>query len=491
MAQDTVLPFDRDLPLKRRIDSPSAINGNHLLDQPIATMCFQPPLSISLGLHLQDWHFLKESAQAHAELVEERQFYSLATSFLPSWVHLVGERTHRSAKMSAEALYPKSAEVYKPLHFLVPWRCEPELFTRAKDLHPGFNGELKSCNAMLFNEVLTYVAIDILHSLFPDNGKHRFYTRPPIGYGLVAFPHVGYFVAVEWVGKLFLTPVTKPFVLGSEDHKAAVERLEDVQYDAYVELPASGGSWRTSKEGDTKLLVKWCATPVNGHFYKILYCERYDGLAVQSSTTRWRDLYRVYARYSEAFKMSSTDRPHALLPARLLFGVSAVLVEMTWAEGVEAQRDWHGDESLVLQVASAIAWLARNKLLYCDPRPPNILVDGIKAYLVDYDDMVLVDRIPKSYDELRSMLEQVADARGERKEVYTLSFEEASPLINQVDYLLKASRSEAAVAQCDHGCASSACEVSSGSSQCEAQLGVDHRRTKRARMLSDNQQAHV
>lgn len=460
---DLEFPFESYVPLKKKIDSPSVAKGNHLLDQPIAAICFCPPLSIPSSVDLNDWPLVDTCAQ---DLVEEKQFYSTATRFVPSWVDVVGTRTSSSAKMSAEALYPTWTNVYKPLHFTVPWRCEPELFTRAKVSHPGFNGELKSCNEMVYNEALTYVMMDMLHSLFPDNGKHRFYSTPPIGYGLIGFPHVGYFMAVEWLGKLFMTPVTKPFLLGTADHKAAMEALPDVCFDEFVEVSATGGSWHHFHD-DRKLLVKWSARAVDSHFYKIIYCEKYDGFGAGGALTRWRDLYRVYARYSEVVNRSS-DHPHALVPARLLFGVSAVLVDMEWVEGVPATDDWGQNDSLVFQVATAITWLAQRKLLYCDARPPNILLREEVAHLIDYDDMILVEEVPKSYDQFRSLLEQVAEHRGQSKADYTLSFEEAPKLRAKVDELLRQSSAERS------------CENMDNSSM-DAQLDVDARLTKRAR----------
>lgn len=388
---------------------------------------------------MSEWPSIETPGEIHADLVDEGQFYSVATTFVPSWVELVRVR-NKSARMSAEALHPTSATVYQPLHFTVPWRCEPELFVKAKPQHPGFNGELKGCPGMVYNEVLTYVVIDMLSSLFPNNGKHRFYSRPPIGYGLVAFPHVGYFLAVEWVGKLFLTPVTKPFLLGTSDHKAAVEGLTDVQYDTFVEVEASGGQWADYTDGEA-LLVKWTGQPVDNRFYKIVYCEKYDGFGAHGATTRWRDLYHVYSRYSEVVTGES-DHPPSLVPARLLFGVSAVLVDMAWVKGTEAKADWERNESFVLQIAAAIVWLAQKKLLYCDARPPNILVEGESAYLIDYDDMIIAEDIPKSYAHFRSQVEQVAEQRGQGKEVYTLSFENAPKLLNKVDELLRSASME-------------------------------------------------
>ncbi|KAL3895673.1 MAG: hypothetical protein SGPRY_013455, partial [Prymnesium sp.] len=436
LLQTSALPFEDQVPNKKRIDSPSTVWGRCLLDDRIATLCDWPPLSIASRVDCVEWPLLEGPIQTPACLVEEKQFYSVATRFVPSWVEVVGARTSSSTNMSAAALHPASEDVYKPLHFTVPWRCEPELFTRAKEKHPGFNGgELKSCEKTIYNEVLTYVVLDMLSSLFPDNGKLRFYSTPPIGYGLIGFPHIGYFVALEWIGKLFMTPVSKPFLLGSEDHRAAVEALEDVHFDDFVEVAASGGLWHHVDDW-ADVLVKYCAQAIDKRFYKIIFCKKFDSFGKHGAAMLWRDLYRTYAQYAEAVTNSS-NLPASLVPAQLRFGVGAVLVDMEWVEGEEADEDWDEDDQLVLQVASAIVWLAQNKLLYCDPRPPNILINNSSAYLIDYDDMVVVEEVPSSFEQFKLQLEEVAGKRGQDKARFTLSFQAAPKLLKKVDELLQ------------------------------------------------------
>jgi len=72
----------------------------------------------------------------------------------------------------------------------------------------------------LYDQLVTYVTLGIVGSMFVavPEGRRRFFTRPPVGYGLAALAHVGYVVAVEWVGRLFVSVVSQPFFLGSPEH---------------------------------------------------------------------------------------------------------------------------------------------------------------------------------------------------------------------------------------------------------------------------------
>jgi len=111
----------------------------------------------------------------------------------------------------------------------------PELLTSSRNFHPGFNGEVKSAisrgepSPNMFDELLTYVFLGTAASLFGDvpAGHRRFFSYPPVGFGLAAFPHVGYLVAVEWIGRLFVSVVSRPFFLGSPEHEAAIAALPD------------------------------------------------------------------------------------------------------------------------------------------------------------------------------------------------------------------------------------------------------------------------
>jgi len=88
----------------------------------------------------------------------------------------------------------------------------------------------------MFDELLTYVFLGTAASLFGDvpAGHRRFFSYPPVGFGLAAFPHVGYLVAVEWIGKLFVSVVSQPFFLGSPEHEAAIAALPDRDYSGDV-----------------------------------------------------------------------------------------------------------------------------------------------------------------------------------------------------------------------------------------------------------------
>ena len=97
----------------------------------------------------------------------------------------------------------------------------------------------------MFNEVLTYLILSMLRSLFSGSSSSslRFYANPPVAYGIVSFPHCGYYVGVEWIGKALMYPVTGPFVLGSPGMAEACASLKDVNYSDSVEVSCSGDEW--------------------------------------------------------------------------------------------------------------------------------------------------------------------------------------------------------------------------------------------------------
>ena len=239
-------------------------------------------------------------------------------------------------------------------------------------------------NKLVLQELAQYAAMGMVHSLFPprrdETSPNLFYATPPVGYGLVALPHVGYFVAVEWVGVLFATPVTAPFFLGSPAHKAAVEGLQDYPCPPEpVDVDAMQMSWKLL---DNSVMT----TPmgVDGKFYKLM---PHNIFSPEVRGDRFRALH---ATYSYFFSLcADRELPQSLVKARLLYGQFAVLVEMPFVAGRDATLRDLEDPVVVADLATAIVWLAAVGLKHVDVRLPNIRITDAPrgAVLVDYDDM--------------------------------------------------------------------------------------------------------
>jgi len=352
-------------------------------------------------------------------LFTESTFYRALTLHCPPWVELLAERTSR-AKMNAVAIFgaePPSRRV------ALPWNCEPGIFVRARAGHPGFNAEVKTAgDRRALEEVTMYVAMDMASSLF-RNSDSAYYATPPVGYGLVACAHVGYFVSVEWVGVFHVAPVSEPFFLGSEAHRAAVAALRDVDFGAPVDIGAVAG-WA---HHGTARTVAWTTRPAaaagSGQFLKLIWA---DAFAPAARAARFRQLHEAYAAYARAFADAADPPPRALLPARLLFGQFSVVAELRFFAGgraatAEELTDARGP--VLRKLARAVAWLARHALLHADIRAPNVLVaegggDGeaegegepeegqgeggalLRVALVDYDDVIVLERAPATFAEL-------------------------------------------------------------------------------------------
>ena len=354
----------------------------------------------------------------HEVLLSESNFYSYATHALPLWLSEAHHTIRNSkAEMNAAALYGPPESVVLP-KVVLPWQCKPEVLVGVLQHRSPFCGELKSIDKILFVKVLTYLLFGLAKAFFPSDGSEdppvRFYPRPPTGFALVAFAHVGYLVGCEWIGKLFLAPVSEPFFLASSAHETAVQGLAvDPVFDDFVDISRSSGLWHSwPPVGDWQ--VSWTVAPVDGKFYKLIQCTALDSLPsdAQQPGDGLRALYCTYAEYSKAFAAGSAPGagdpcPSALVGARLLFGAFAVLVEMPWVQGttvsIEELQDPAGPA--LGAVARAVAWLARQGLLYIDLRPQNVLRCGDGGFrLVDYDDVVILPAPLSSANEVAEAL---------------------------------------------------------------------------------------
>jgi hypothetical protein len=210
----------------------------------------------------------------------------------------------------------------------------------------------------------------------------------------------------------------------------------------------SGGDGSSGRLQEPPLppAVTWCISP-SGIFRKLV---RADARSAQE----WSELYAAYAKLAQ-LQAAVAPMPASLVRGvRLLLGAHEALVEMRAVEGREATNDEAtggggaaASAADVLQaVAEAMAWLAARCLLYTDLRGPNVVVregcnsgssrggssggssggggagsssgDGSglpAAWLVDFDDCVVVEEPLGSAEEMRRALARVEDAREARR----------------------------------------------------------------------------
>ncbi len=207
----------------------------------------------------------------------------------------------------------------------------------------------------------------------------QFYTAPPTAFALVAYPHVAYFLALEWVGKVLVSPVSQPFLLGSPQHAAAAAALHQHSYAPPEALDLRQAQpWLRvpGREGHA-----WCVQ--GGTFRKLVRGDANSGQGFAA-------MHAAYAALQQALPRAP---PHLRLPAsvRLLYGLHELLVEMPAVAAVQrtaTEGELQQPGGVVLAaLARTIAWLARQGIICTDLRSPNVLVDAQGLpWLVDYDD---------------------------------------------------------------------------------------------------------
>eukprot|EP00170_Pyropia_yezoensis_P004935 contig_20119_g4949 len=204
------------------VESP-AKRDDTLLTSPYAHFTPEIPLTVNTELtsaHLKSFGKLPDvySAGLEATYLQE------ALRFLPTGVEIAG-RSGGSGKVPASRLF-ESRGCQDPPFVKLPWGCFPELAVRSCRGYPGFNAELKTLPSVAWNEVLTYVTMSMLDSLFPvHDARHVYHFQPPVGYALLAVGGSAFFTAVEWVARLFIGLITEAFALGTEQHKEYVDKL--------------------------------------------------------------------------------------------------------------------------------------------------------------------------------------------------------------------------------------------------------------------------
>ena len=408
---------------------PSPSTGTiNIIDGVFCAIVDRPVAAASLGLSppapsvARAFRALLDAADGDPRaLAPEANFYARAVQPLPSFAERVGGP---AGNVEAAALFTTRSLVTRA--WSLAGACRPELHVRAAvsaehPFRPGFNGEVKSVGATWLEQAVYYTAMDMVRVFFPADeagakpGPRRFFAKPPAGFALVAFPHVGYFVALEWIGVLFVSPASAPFVIGSDEHAAAAAALPDVAYSPPEPL-AAGLPWLTwPLQKPATAAASAAATPqpphecvswslAGGHFRKLVRADA-------RSPARFRALHDAYARLSELTAAAAAPgAPRALAAVaagvRLLYGAHEVMIEMAALSGA---RDANHDEvtcagGLLDAAAAAVVWLARRGLLYTDLRGPNVVVAGDKAWLVDFDDCVVLAEPVRDADAFRQAL---------------------------------------------------------------------------------------
>ena len=396
-----------------------AESRSSLVAQPVSLPTSLPSVSEAFDklLHVarQDHGDENEKAPWRALMVE-RVYYDLATSVLPPFAERMADSV---GKMDATALFSRAGT--KTILWELRGQCEPELHVRGKltddagagtGFVPGYNGELKTAgDVRALDQAVYYAFMDMTRIFFPARTNaqgatiacpRRYFDRPPVAYALLAYPHVGYFVAIEMIGRLFVSPVSAPFFVGSREHADAARALPVVKYAAPVEVPdvETGTSWQNLGLPGRAPHVLW--TVRGDTFLKIVRCTARTGPAFAS-------MYRVYSHLSAI--LSEAGKP-ASLPAsvQLLYGAHEVLLKMTAVHGKHCSNDKDvvTPGRVLACVADAIAWLARHRIVYVDLRGPNVMIpdDAARtpACLVDFDDCMFVDGPVLSLDDYRAHL---------------------------------------------------------------------------------------
>jgi len=271
-------------------------------------------------------------------------------------------------------------------------------------------------------------------SYFVVVGNRAFYKRPPVAFASCVAGVFGTVCVVELVGRLFITPVSRPSFYDSDqwhtmagslpvdpfaardpvvsasaaaapadaaggaaaaaavpdpeepfiiDPERAVWSSHTMDFWAaeveVVKSPSESPS-RSGKTRDTRRVpqyVQWTAVPYSHEgsdlFLKVIDWGVYDAQVL-------REMTAAYARLQACYDDKADRLPSSLVRASMHFGDCRVLVRAPFLTGYAALADANAlttaNESspVVIAVAKALAWLLWHDVVYTDMRAPNVMV---------------------------------------------------------------------------------------------------------------------
>ena len=412
------------------VKSPSS--EDVLLNQRLAIVSFdsgplslQAPVMNPLCAYATEVDSAGENYISNAnDTLREAKYYSLLTKFMPSGITFTERSPISQDTRTLATLYPHAVH-----HSLVniPVGCQPEIFTGVEfgSCKPPFNGELKSMGdgVTLYSEVATYCLGGMVESYFPTDKRarasliFRFYESPPVAFAITGAAYIAHIMLVEWIGQLRILPWSEPFFLASPKHRECISSLDDLQqtvvfqsrYSAFEDFDFNRYSWTNVTKG--RRVTSWAVT--KDMFLKIENVSRDS-----NDEGYFKHLYQVYDRYSALCNNNELIRE--LVPAKLLFGQFTVAVKMPRVGLRDLRLEELLAEHVVAKLARALAFLASHGLFYIDLRAPNVRWGEYKSdgnsksevdiedsiYLVDYDDMVIVEPC-KTFDQFTAQMNKL------------------------------------------------------------------------------------
>eukprot|EP01105_Mastigella_eilhardi_P000235 TRINITY_DN1028_c0_g1_i5.p1 TRINITY_DN1028_c0_g1~~TRINITY_DN1028_c0_g1_i5.p1 ORF type:complete len:569 (+),score=138.12 TRINITY_DN1028_c0_g1_i5:29-1708(+) len=300
----------------------------------------------------------------------EQSFYTLATEFLPQWVKATNQTP------TGVCTLPSLDELQ--YHVQLPRECQPGLHTKVTTKGcAAFNGKGEGVSTNTFNEACTYTLYGMCDSYFSSAGDtdHVFYGAPPLGFALIFFTGLGYFLVLEMVGHLFISPFSEPFVLGSMQHKEAVDVIPTDKGSA-ITITYDPCTWTHCPFLQQEIVY---SPNVGGNFYKIITVFAYKPSWFES-------LFKTHHLY-EAALQTCACKPPSLVRSTLLFGYFEVAIKMPFLDG-HCLTGTTLPDSALSQILCALAWLAAHNLSYTDLKPDNVMKQpGGTFQLVDYEDL--------------------------------------------------------------------------------------------------------
>jgi hypothetical protein len=407
------------------LDSPSSPKESLLTTRQLAVFHHRP-LSIDLDSVENPMKLtsLPDSVTHLDELsIHEGCYYDTAISFKPDNVQSIEPGQGRSAS----SIISKCQFVSRAGIQLCE-KSKPEYKVTQHEMQVPFTGEAKSFHAEMFEELSHYAALSLANSLFRSavvggTAEYPFYETVPVCFGILSVGCFGWIAAVEWIGCLYYSFVSLPFVLGSQQHQSAVELINHVssqrKYEPVFTLPTIPSGWRKSKDKplisfgirkfrDREFFVKMIpvqalgSDTTTGRELGAMWLDRDHDLKEaigELHYTHWgrapvyfQHLHKVYSSL-DSLLAANAVYPKEVVPTKLGFGMFEVAVYAPFVGTREATARDFADDGFVNTVLTTVCWLAtKGNLLYVDLRPPNIRVDDSdeNKYLVDYDDCVVL-----------------------------------------------------------------------------------------------------
>jgi predicted secreted protein len=187
--------------------------------------------------------------------------------------------------------------------------------------------------------------------------KNFFHSYPPTGFAVIGYPHMGYLLSLEWIGRVHVALASQFFIIGSSRHQSEVDKVRARTKDLYA-----GGTkeiphhlvWTTVSaavvNGCYYRKVMWCKH--EGRFFKRIRSSLHEPQVFRTMARVYTKLWNLWQQRQQQLYMDKMAKTSSTASASASSSFSSNGSESAFPSGLVLDcRLWYGSHEVLVDMA--------------------------------------------------------------------------------------------------------------------------------------------